>query len=256
MKNQFVKLSAWMNGLGLTPVELIAFAVICSYTEYKGGYDGRMEWLAEWTGADAAAAEKAVRSLEEKGLVIKRRSRFGEDMYRSCVLEGAYARERARSIDYISIDSMSADNTIDKMSIDSMSTDSMSTDKTIDKMSIDSMSADKTTDKMSIDSMSIDPSDDLNAEAVFKDAAEKPSADDMPADGRGSFYRSPADKKTGSPKKGRALTPKDVEEIIAPYQNVADVPLEELERRIAAWNARHSENGASADTDRPLSLSR
>lgn len=61
----------WMGGMGLTPNELMIFAVIHSYTEYGRGYDGGLAGLTEWTGCSLRTVNCAVRKLESEGWIIK-----------------------------------------------------------------------------------------------------------------------------------------------------------------------------------------
>lgn len=70
MSEQFVKLHKWMGGMGLTPNELMIFAVIHSYTEYGRGYDGGLAGLTEWTGCSERTVKRTVRQLVEAGWII------------------------------------------------------------------------------------------------------------------------------------------------------------------------------------------
>lgn len=70
MNEQFVKLHKWMGGMGLTPNELMIFAVIHSYTEHGRGYDGGLAGLTEWTGCSLRTVNCAVRKLESEGWII------------------------------------------------------------------------------------------------------------------------------------------------------------------------------------------
>ena len=70
MSEQFVKLHKWMGGMGLTPNELMIFAVIYSYTEYGRGYDGGLAGLTEWTGCSLRTVKYVVRKLESEGWIL------------------------------------------------------------------------------------------------------------------------------------------------------------------------------------------
>lgn len=70
MSEPFVKLNMWMaSELGLSGNELIVFAVIHHYTQWKGGYSGGMEPLMQLTGVGRRSAFYIVDKLIKKNLV-------------------------------------------------------------------------------------------------------------------------------------------------------------------------------------------
>lgn len=71
MSEQFVKLHKWMGSMGLTPNELMIFAVIHSFTENGRGYDGGLADLAEWVGCTARSVNNAVKHLVDAGWIVK-----------------------------------------------------------------------------------------------------------------------------------------------------------------------------------------
>ena len=69
MSEQFIKLHSWMTEIGLSGNELIVFAVIHHYTQWKGGYSGGMEPLMQLTGVGRRSAFYIVDKLIKKNLV-------------------------------------------------------------------------------------------------------------------------------------------------------------------------------------------
>jgi predicted transcriptional regulator len=60
-----------MGSMGLTPNELMIFAVIHSFTENGRGYDGGLAYLAEWVGCTARSVNNAVKHLVDAGWIVK-----------------------------------------------------------------------------------------------------------------------------------------------------------------------------------------
>lgn len=70
MSEPFIKLNMWMaSELNLSGNELIIFAVIHSYTEYKGGYDGGASQLGKWAGVSRQNVYRYLAPLIERGYV-------------------------------------------------------------------------------------------------------------------------------------------------------------------------------------------
>ena len=73
--NNFLTIEGWMRtSLNLSGNELIVFAVIYQFSQGKAGrYIGGLPYLADWCGCHADTARRAVRNLEERGLIIAQR---------------------------------------------------------------------------------------------------------------------------------------------------------------------------------------
>ena len=109
INRQFVKLYGWMNDLGLTLAETVVFALIVSYTEFKGCFDGTTEWLAGWTHMTELDTARVLVSLLNKDLIVCAGSVKGVMRYRSVSIESI----KKYSID--SIDNRDRNNSIDSI---------------------------------------------------------------------------------------------------------------------------------------------
>lgn len=71
----YMVIQGWMlTELGLKGSELMAYAIIYGYSQDgESEFSGSLKYLAEWTGACKNTVIKALASLEEKGLIRKRR---------------------------------------------------------------------------------------------------------------------------------------------------------------------------------------
>ena len=64
----------FMRYLGLRPAQLVAYALIYSYTVDKGCYDFGAAVLADWSGTSERTARTTIASLLEMGLIVERGS--------------------------------------------------------------------------------------------------------------------------------------------------------------------------------------
>ena len=73
MKQHYLAIMDWMLGLGLNCTELVAYAMVWSYSRGgEGWFQGSASHVAKWMGAkDKRTALKALASLVDKGLVEK-----------------------------------------------------------------------------------------------------------------------------------------------------------------------------------------
>lgn len=74
-ESNFLTIEGWMRtALNLSGNELLVFAVIFQFSQGKAGrYIGGLPYLADWCGCHADTARRAVRALEERGLIIAQR---------------------------------------------------------------------------------------------------------------------------------------------------------------------------------------
>ena len=61
--------------LKLEKTELLVYAIIYGFCSDGGGYTGGIKYLCEWSGSGRTAVKAALRSLEEKGYIIKEAKR-------------------------------------------------------------------------------------------------------------------------------------------------------------------------------------
>lgn len=78
IQNTFIAVRSEYTQLNLSPIELLIYSIIASYTE-----DGRAcyetnKTLAERTGASVTTIQRTLRSLERKGYIVKEEN---EDYY-------------------------------------------------------------------------------------------------------------------------------------------------------------------------------
>lgn len=75
----YVNLQGWMiNDLHLKGNELIVFAVIHGFSQGEQGiFNGSLQYLADWTNSTKQGVIKNIKSLVEKGLIIKNEVKKG-----------------------------------------------------------------------------------------------------------------------------------------------------------------------------------
>ena len=66
----------FMRYLGLRPAQLVAYALIYSFTVDRGCYDLGAAVLADWSGTSERTARTTIASLLEMGLIVERGSHF------------------------------------------------------------------------------------------------------------------------------------------------------------------------------------
>ncbi len=229
MKQQFIKIWSWMLGLGLDTQELLALSIIHSYTSFKGGFDGQLSWIARWLNLTAEQTEEVIARLIRRRLVYLVKRSCGTEVYKSTFLEGGGSLKPPEGKKHII-------NTIDTI-------DSIDSIDPIDP--IDSIENKKEMYKEK-DIDSIDPIDSIDK--CFKEMYEEKDTD--PIDSIGSIDRSAGETDCAANKNAfpgaagrrekRRFTPEQIAEITAPYESITDIPLEELSKRILAWEAREA----------------
>ncbi len=81
-KRGYIKIYSYMiEILGLSGNTLTVFALINSFTESNGSYNGSMQYIADWLGISRKSVERATKDLRERGLV---RLTDGKYIARSC----------------------------------------------------------------------------------------------------------------------------------------------------------------------------
>ena len=209
VKQQFIPIRSWMLELGLTPAELLTFAVIVAYNEYKGFFEGEDRFLAKWSATESGRVAAVLEQLTARGLIRSFRNRYGKTCYKVNVIGVSPAHKTAAG----EVHAGHADTTdpidpIEKRDINSIDTiDSMDS---IDNKDIGSIDAIDSIDKKDIDTIdSIEASD-----GSVKSRSEKKAAGGSPGGGK------------------RNLTPEEIRELIYPYESIELVPLKELAARI------------------------
>lgn len=222
MKQQFIPIRSWMLELGLTPAELLTFAVIVAYNEYKGFFEGEDRFLAKWSATESGRVAAVLEQLTARGLIRSFRNRYGKTCYKVNVIGASPAHKTAAGevhaghadttdpIDPIEKRDINSIDPID--SIENKDIDSIDTIDSIENKDIDSID--------SIDKKDIDSIDSIEA----SDGSVKSRSEKRAAGG------SPAGSSPGGGK--RNLTPEEIRELIYPYESIELVPLEELAARI------------------------
>lgn len=111
INRQFVKLYSWMNDLGLSLAETVVFALIFSYTEFKGRFDGTTGWLAGWTHTTEMETARILADLINRGLIFCAGRVKGVTFYKSVSIDSI--DNYKYSID--SIDKNNNNNSIDSI---------------------------------------------------------------------------------------------------------------------------------------------
>ncbi len=69
-KEGYIKIHSYMtNTLGLSGNTLTVFAFISSFTESGGGFNGSLQYIADWLNISRRSVEKCIKFLKELGLV-------------------------------------------------------------------------------------------------------------------------------------------------------------------------------------------
>lgn len=72
MKKGYITIQEWMLELGLTPSQLIAYAVIYGFSQAEQGtYFGGASYIARWAHVCLRTAKSDLAALEQKGLIVK-----------------------------------------------------------------------------------------------------------------------------------------------------------------------------------------
>ena len=69
----YIVIQGWMTRLGLTPPELLLFALIRGFCSYRGAtFHGSLSWIQKWLGvASRHTTLSLLESLVKKGLIIR-----------------------------------------------------------------------------------------------------------------------------------------------------------------------------------------
>ncbi len=103
----YIAIADWMLELGLNTRELLAYAIIYSFSQKPGScYYGSFEYMANWLGMDSSCnVNRYLRSLVDKKLVIKKEIRTRKNqkacIYRTNINRGPVVNNP--DIDYIII---------------------------------------------------------------------------------------------------------------------------------------------------------
>ncbi len=223
----------WMLEKGLSATELLAFAMIHSYTIYKGCFDGDRIWFSVWCRADASEIDRIIDGLLAKGYVSRSRGRFGRDVYKSRftaegrLTGGASALGTSRETNGLN-NNINIINNIDSIH---------NIEKENKKDSMNNMD--------SIDN--IDNMDNIN-DTVFKNSSFE-SMDSMDNKGAGDREKI---RETAKPPaedmKLKGSITKELFELIAPYESLPEVPPEVLKEKLDILRQRVAERGSGAGT--------
>lgn len=206
MKQQFIPIRSWMLELGLTPAELLTFAVIVAYNEYKGFFEGEDRFLAKWSATECGSVAAVLERLTARGLIRSFRNKYGKTCYKVNVIGVSPAHKNAAG----EVHAGHADTADLIAPIERRDINTIDTIDSIDNKDIGSIDAIDSIDKKDIDTI---------------DSIEPPQGS-----GKGQSEKKPAG---GSPGGGkRNLTPEEIRELIYPYESIELVPLEELAARI------------------------
>ena len=70
----YIVVQGWMIRLGLTPSELLLFALIRGFCSYKGAtFKGSLTYIQTWLGCARPTAVRLLNSLESKGLIARKK---------------------------------------------------------------------------------------------------------------------------------------------------------------------------------------
>lgn len=72
-ENNYVVIQGWMiNNLNLKGNELIIYAIIFGFSQIEGQlFNGSLQYLADWTNSTKQGVSKNLKSLVDKGLIVK-----------------------------------------------------------------------------------------------------------------------------------------------------------------------------------------
>ena len=89
--NHFLTIEGWMRSrLGLSGNELIVYAVVYQFSQGNAGrYIGGLPFLADWCGCHIDTARRAVRNLEEQGLILPLRGEVNGVPYCNYIINEA-----------------------------------------------------------------------------------------------------------------------------------------------------------------------
>lgn len=70
----YIVVQGWMIRLGLTPSELLLFALIRGFCSYKGAtFKGSLTYIQKWLGSDRKTIIRLLKKLESKGLITHKK---------------------------------------------------------------------------------------------------------------------------------------------------------------------------------------
>lgn len=109
----YITIQGWMvNELCLKGNELLVYAIIYGFSqEIDNEFNGSLEYLASWTNTTKRGILNVIKSLCDKGLIIK------HEIYRGSVKFCSY---KTNAIDFMGIENFSIDtnNSVEKSSMD------------------------------------------------------------------------------------------------------------------------------------------
>jgi len=202
-----------MKKLGLSSGELIAFAMIYAYTGFRGSYDGDLRFIAEWSRTPQEELSDMLDGMCLKRVIERTCGRYGNICYRSIVTAAAALSAKPAADNINNINNINDINDIKKR---------------IDKNNMNDMN----------DINNIDNKEDM------KDTAFKSSSSDM------------KDTKKAKPRSGRSFMmdkehTEALMELIYPYTNIVDAPIELLEEKIRILEEREMEKAEQKMRSQP-----
>ncbi len=206
MKEQYTIIYSWMLDLGLSPSELLAFALIKSYTDFKDSYSGDLSFLAKWAGTSISSIGQILDQLISKGVVTSFCGPYKRMNYKACVC-GRIPQRKAAHNNINNINN-NMDNNIDN-----------NMDNSIDNNMDDTMD---------------DNMDELESESSLPEPCSEPPVPSRPI----PPAPAPAKPAPAKPVRFRPFTPEEIDDIIYPYGTLDKVPYEVLKVKLAALEDR------------------
>lgn len=83
-ETDYISIQGWMVNLGLSQTEVLVYATIHGFTrDQKHWFTGSVKYLSEWASCSTRSVIRALRSLEEKGLLITKSEDGKENSYQA-----------------------------------------------------------------------------------------------------------------------------------------------------------------------------
>lgn len=83
-ETDYINIQGWMMNLGLSQTEVLVYATIHGFTrDQKHWFTGSVKYLSEWASCSTRSVIRALRSLEEKGLLITKSEDGKENSYQA-----------------------------------------------------------------------------------------------------------------------------------------------------------------------------
>lgn len=83
-ETDYISIQGWMMNLGLSQTEVLVYATIHGFTrDQKHWFTGSVKYLSEWASCSTRSVIRALRTLEEKGLLITKSEDGKENSYQA-----------------------------------------------------------------------------------------------------------------------------------------------------------------------------